>query len=226
VGDYRAPGVVRVEQRPASRRRRVSLIEDVELLCPQILAHPWDPADMPADSPAPIPKALADQSAGLLRLFRPRDTVWIGHLCDSGRPWHRDHFRTAEEWLAADRLPPGPRICTSSFKPGEYRRTQSYVRARRFLVVESDGLDLPSQGAILRWLSKAGLKLRAIVHSGGRSLHGWFDFPCATDLVDLRLLLPALGCDPALFSAVQPVRLPGWRRPDLGTIPRLLYLSP
>jgi hypothetical protein len=216
-------GVVRVAARSA---RRASLLEDLDYVRPRIFARPWAPDAIRSDSPARIPSAAADQAAVLLRLFRPLDVLWIGHLCDSGQEWHASHFRPAKDWLRTDRIPPGPRICTCTFRPGVCSRSQDSMLARRFLVVEADSIDLPAQGSILRWLSGLGLKLRAIVHSGGRSLHGWFDYPAARKLEDLRLLLPALGCDPALFNPVQPVRLPGWRRPDSGTIPQLLYLAP
>jgi len=53
------------------------------------------------------------------------------------------------------------------------------------------------------------LNLRAIVDTAGKSLHGWFDYPADEIVADLKLVLPQLGCDPKLFTASQPVRLPG-----------------
>ena len=216
-------GLVRVAKHAS---RRAMLIEDVQCLRNRIFASPWAPETMLTDSPARIPTSPHGQSLSVLKLFRPLDILWIGHLCDSGQQWHRDNFRPARQWWSLDRLPPAPRICTATFEPGVCRRSQESMRARRFLVVEADTLPLPTQGAILRWLVDTGLTLRAVIHSGGRSLHGWFDCPSARNLEELRLQLPALGCDPALFNPVQPVRLPGWRRPDTGTTPRLLYLAP
>ena len=64
----------------------------------------------------------------------------------------------------------------------------------------------------------------AVVDTAGKSLHGWFDFTdCEPVLDELRLVLPALKCDPKLFTASQPVRLPGAERD--GKMQRLVYLS-
>lgn len=215
---------VRVRRRSAPSRAALWL-EDIENLKSRIFSDPWLPREMPQSSPAPIPDDPGDQAAAVLRLFPPGDVLWIGFLRDSGKDRNARNFRRASDWLESN-LPPAPRICSCTFIPGVIRRCQRTMRSWRFLVVEADVLDFPSQGAILRWLARGSLRLRAIVHSGGRSLHGWFDCPGKRDLAQLRVQLPALGCDPALFNPVQPVRLPGWRRPDNGNIPRLLYLAP
>jgi hypothetical protein len=62
-----------------------------------------------------------------------------------------------------------------------------------------------------------------------KSLHGWFRVLGVHDNSyrfnqELRVLLPALGCDEKMFSLSQPTRLPGARRD--GKRQRLLWFAP
>ena len=96
-----------------------------------------------------------------------------------------------------------------------FSRSNDNVLHRRFLVVESDVLSKDQVGAIFGFLrNDVGMPLRAIVDTGGKSLHGWFDFPKRTVFEELQIVLPQLGCDPGLFKPSQPCRLPGVRRGD------------
>jgi len=121
---------------------------------------------------------------------------------------------------------------------------------RRFLVVEcdfkeknKDGEDTPDAPTIRR-LAKAGRTVKdlcaaiiahlasyaplvLVVHSGGKSLHGWF---AAVDVDDARLdrferYAVSLGGDPMTFTRCQFVRLPEGTRSD-GKRQRVLYFSP
>jgi hypothetical protein len=96
---------------------------------------------------------------------------------------------------------------------------------RRFLVVESDTLAKDQVGAVFKWLrDKVGLDLVAIVDTAGKSLHGWFRYPAHEfEVEELKLVLPALQCDPKLFTPSQPVRLPGALRD--GKRQKLVYLA-
>jgi len=166
------------------------------------------------------------QALAVVRLFRPRDVVWMGSHYDSGKEKHAQNFRTAAAWIQAGRIP-GPRICPAAFVPGVKVRARRTVRVRRFLVFEADELTKPEQGAVLRWLKDlCRLRLRAVVDTAGRSLHGWFDAPPESEIERLRALAVRFGTDPALFNPAQPCRLPGWPREDTGAMPSLLYLCP
>jgi len=193
---------------------------------PDVLRSTWSPEEIRAASPSRIPPSPSGQVRVLLRMFNPRDLVWMGDHRDSGEPRHARHFRTACDWMSLPHLPPGPRICPAAFKPGTFSRCQEAVKARRFLVVESDTLPFPEQGAVLRWVGRH-CRLRAVVDTRGRSLHGWFDVPTPTLMRDLRLCLDALPkiVDPALWNAAQPCRLPGWPRDDNQQLPQLIYLA-
>ncbi len=185
----------------------------------------WPVADIESGTVLRVPCEASDQSRAILGLFQPSDIVWIGDIHSSGRPEHAAHFRTAAEWMEFGTLP-GPFVCPSTFQSGAFSRGNDHVAQRRFLVVESDTLPKDQVGAVFRWLREAvGLPLRAVVDTGGKSLHGWFDFPSEFILAELKLILPELECDPKLFTASQPVRMAGMIRPEKGNLQRLLFLD-
>jgi len=81
------------------------------------------------------------------------------------------------------------------------------------------------------------LTLRAVVHTGGKSIHCWFDFPrygsgnAYNTNRELHAILAGLGCDPAMFRRAAIARLPGCRRTDKdGNLTdkwqRLVFLNP
>ncbi|NDG19777.1 MAG: hypothetical protein EB117_16140 [Betaproteobacteria bacterium] len=69
-------------------------------------------------------------------------------------------------------------------------------------------------GAVLRLMRDLfQMKLHAIVDTGGRSIHGWFETPPRAEWErQLKAFLVPMGCDPATFKASQPVRMPGAKR--------------
>jgi hypothetical protein len=98
------------------------------------------------------------------------------------------------------------------------------VIQQKFLVIESDSRKRDEILSIVAWCQQF-MWLRAIVDTGGKSLHGWFDFPNEPTLAELKLILPQLGCDPALFKPAQPCRLAGAWRSEKSTFQHLLYLD-
>lgn len=190
---------------------------------PQLLdefAWPYD--QIVADSPMAVTGNEPAHWKRLLGKFDPADVVWIGDKFDSGKPEHACHFKSAGDWLKESAVP-GPFICPVAFKNTSYARSNDNVTARRFLVVESDTLNRDQVGAVFRWLHEScDLKLVAIVDTAGKSLHGWFEFE--EDLLDSqKLVLPAMQCDPKLFTPSQPVRLPSALRGDKPQ--KLVYLT-
>jgi len=160
-----------------------------------------------------------------LSLFQPEDVLWIGDVADSGKPKHATNFRTAREWLDQSTVsaPFGPLTCPSSFVAGSFSRAKDSVRQQHYLVVESDSHTKDQVGSIFRWLDEAvKLPLQAVVDTAGKSLHGWFDFPAPNILEELKVMLPAMGCDPKMFGSSQPCRLPGGLR-DGNKIQKLIY---
>jgi hypothetical protein len=193
---------------------------------PQLLEEfAWPYNRIIADSPTPVTGNELNHWKMLLPKFPADDVLWIGDTFDSGKPEHAAHFKTAAEWMKSAKAP-GPFICPAAFKNTSCARTNDNIEARRFLVVESDTLTRDEVGAVFRWLHEGcELKLEAIVDTGGKSLHGWFKFE--EDLLDdQKLILPALQCDPKLFTPSQSVRLPGALRDGVaGKFQRLVYLN-
>ncbi|MEN9575608.1 MAG: hypothetical protein RL514_3463 [Verrucomicrobiota bacterium] len=217
---------------PARRRVCDSKDEDVALslqahVClPQLLAdHRFTPAEWLAASPTAVPTDPQAHWPLLLSLFALDDVVWAAEdVRHSSATSDRfaDRFRSVKEWLQED-FAPGNFTCPATFRPGSHSRCDASIIHRRFFVVESDHLGKNDIGAVFRWL-QVDLRLRAIVDTAGKSLHGWFDFPSPEILAELQVILPAMRCDPALFRASQPCRLPGARRGD--RYQHLLYLAP
>lgn len=165
-------------------------------------------------SPVAIPPDdHAAQCRMLIECFESGDTIWVGELTASGQLRHGAYFRTREEWIANCTPPPAPFICPATFRSGSHSRSNASLDTRRFLVVESDTLDRDRVGGIFRFLrDNVGLPLIAVVNTGGKSLHGWFRYPDEKTLQELKAILPQLGCDPKMFTASQPARLPGFPR--------------
>ena len=183
----------------------------------------WPLARIIGDSSVRLPEDAGGHWRLLLQRFHPDDVVWIGEKFDSGKPEHARQFRTAGEWLGSTEAP-APLICPATFRPDSINRSNENVVARRFLVVESDTLGKDAVGSVFCWLrDRVKLPLTAIVDTAGKSLHAWFVYPPPDVVDELKLVLPVLGCDPKLFTASQPVRLPGALRD--GRHQRLVYLG-
>jgi hypothetical protein len=204
-------------------RNRVRLRAARSLDC-MLVQYRWPLEQILADSPVAVRGDAREHWRLLLRKFRPADVIWIGDTYDSGKPENGRNFRPATEWLKEPGVP-GPFVCPSAFKNSSIARSNDSIVERRFLVAESDILAKDEVGAVYKWLKDgAGLELVAIVDTGGKSLHAWFVYPEREEAVtDLKLVLPALKCDPKLFTPSQPVRLPGALRGD--RFQRLVYLS-
>jgi len=202
-------------------------------------AYEKEPAAFYESSPTRLLQDPYDDWRLLLRLFKPEDIVWIGSKyascndkkSDAEKAKCTQYFRKVSDWIN-EKEAPEQFTCPSIFRPGTYSRCNNSVLKRRFLVIESDTLTKPQMAAVINWCTKF-LRLRAIVDTGGKSLHGWFNTPAPAVLADLRLILPNLGrapgepptLDPALFKLAQPCRLPGaWR--ERGRVRQaLIYLD-
>jgi len=212
------------KEKLAEREFKQRIRERAAHALPQILReYAWSYQQICAASKAKLNRREERHWRILLREFNCDDVLWIGDKFDSGKPEHASHFRTVVEWLEECAVP-GPFICPSTFKNNSTARTNDNVLARRFLVVESDVLMKDQVGAVFKWLQDAAkLDLIAVVDTAGKSLHGWFIYPEDDQIEELKLVLPAYGCDPKLFTASQPVRLPGALRGD--KYQKLIYVN-
>lgn len=117
---------------------------------------------------------------------------------------------------------------TGKTKEGkESEHTLENTGARRFLVVEFDTGTADEHAARL-WHLSGFAPLALVVHSGGKSLHGWFpvgDSPPG-DVERFARYAASLGADPALFrNRSQFVRLPGGTREN-GCRQSVFYWNP
>lgn len=166
-------------------------------------------------------------------LWRPTDIIWVGESHSSGQFFHRNHFMLAE-----DATTKGHFSTASTFRTGTYSRSNESVLTTPYLVVEGDAVLKPVMlndndrhdnklacAAIFNWLRKEmKLTLRAVVDSGNKSAHGWFNMPDAATFAQLKVMLPVMGCDKAMFKPSQPCRVPGVLREN-GNEQRLLYIA-
>ena len=206
------------------------MANDATKRLPEILAEYKTTVEaLRLDSPSPTPSNPENHYHSLLSLFRSHDVIWIGEKyssCGDDASEHektlcRSFFRTVENWL---KLPSATAnlICPAVFKTGSHSRSNANALFRRFLVVESDIHSKDEMAAILTSLKKV-MRLRAVVDTAGKSLHGWFEPPPTTIFSQLEIILPAMGLDPALFRMCQPCRLPGALRD--GKFQHLIYLD-
>jgi len=188
---------------------------------------PLSPADLWEQSPLRPPENLDDHFRLFMeRLWDPMDRIWCGNIFDSGKLCHAANFLHAAEWLKKGRAP-GPLTTGWTFLPQSVSRCKEAAFERKYLVLESDKLSQEDCISVFWWLrEKMQLRLRMVVHSGNRSIHGWFELP-HHQLPQLEACLPEAGFDPKLFTPSQPCRLPGWHRTDKAALPqRLMYLAP
>lgn len=192
---------------------------------------------------SPVPLDFPEWEAGwrtLDALYAPDDILYIGGAKDTVRPGV--NIRTAAEWVGLLKKgpPEHPHIIPNTLTglpamkkdgSGTTLRGDGCVACFRHAVVEMDGASLEDQLAFWSW---AALPVRALILSGGKSIHGWVDVGCSGALewgleVSGRLfpeyLIP-LGCDPACSNAARVSRLPGHLRADKGAVQKLIWLSP
>jgi len=213
-----------------------------------VAKYEWSVRDVLMASPLSVSGAGAEQGALFLKsLFQKTDVVWMGGKYDSGLPKMRRHFKTAAMWQEEPELN-APFICPSTFKLGSYSRKNENILTRPYIVLEGDAVDLGcaeklrrkepltdsdkarNRAACLAVINFfrifSTFELRAIVDSGSKSIHGWFDAPDAEEIGALKVILPALGFDPSVLRPSQPVRFPGVFRRDSNRWQQLLYLAP
>ena len=117
----------RLRQKRANDHRRL-LQEKAKRLLPTILKQfAWSLDEVIADSPIRIPDDPSEHWRLILSLFRSDETVWIGHLDDSGGERGARSFRKVNDWLERTIIPPGQFICPAVFAAYATRRTNESV---------------------------------------------------------------------------------------------------
>jgi hypothetical protein len=172
--------------------------------------------------------AYLDTGFFLKKMFDPidpQDWLWIGSPEMTGMNYP-NNFGSSSFWIHASPLPKSWRfICANPLKKGVCNRTNNNVAAYKYLVLESDGLNFTETRAMFEAAEDLFmLRLKAIVFSGNKSLHGWFDHPGMEWLESNKSLLVAMGFDGATMRPTQPVRLAGAIREN-GKVQSLLWLK-
>lgn len=109
----------------------------------------------------------------------------------------------------------------------ESPHTLANTGPRRYLITEFDSGTSDEQAALI-WHLRQFAPLVMVVHSGGKSLHAWWDCQSNDDSVTGRFMRYAvsLGADPATWTRVQFVRVPqGWRA-DKGKRQEVYFFNP
>lgn len=205
-------------------------------LLPRLLKAPVPLESWPEQSPVPIPDNIEEHwPLFLCALYPPDDgLIWTGGFYDTGRPEFGVNFQTRTRWLEL----PGPfgeQIGTVLFDEVAKERGQRkrvYSGSRLYWIVESDRLDCGAQGAVIQH-TRRYLKLRAVVDTGGKSLHSYFEpWPWWKGPehyqrgLELLAILEGLTADRQMLRSSITARLPGIRRESTERWQRLLYLDP
>lgn len=186
-------------------------------------------------SPVPIPDdPIAQQMLVLNSLYGVSETVFVGERIGSNVATvgqvleHLKHDIAVGPHIIPNPLT-GEQGLTKDGKPSY--RADSCVAAYRFAVVEFDNLPLEDQLAF--WAS-VKLPVALLVHSGGKSIHGWVrvdqpDRDAWDRNVERELFagrLTPLGADPSCRNEARLSRMPGFTRPDSEKLQQLIYLAP
>ncbi len=164
---------------------------------------PLEPIDMSADEIIP-------------QLFNPEEILYVARGIGDGQRVAAADWRTSMD--SYEFITPNPYgSFTGLTKQGDPTsgNCADGILCRRYIIVEfdlaPDGLPFSrnAQASILAHLATTA-PLVMVVHSGGKSMHGWFAAP--NNLEQWFADAVRLGADPALWRIQQLTRLPGGLR--------------
>jgi hypothetical protein len=181
---------------------------------------------------------LLQPAAADAYLLFPNHSYPITNASRSGQA-HADRWKTCADWIETpERV--GPIVTPTGWQPGTVSRTKENVATSPFLVLDFDELDgrkpetpeelrqhIRASLAITRWLREAlHWRVAAIVYTGGKSLHCWFQTPPPECVQSLKDSAEALGIDRTLIGRPEhPCRLPGQIHAETGRRSRVLWLQ-
>ncbi len=148
-------------------------------------------------------------------LFPGNPLLCVGRSMAEFKTRHREELRGEMAELAL--IVPSPMSAvqgiTQDGKPSEH--TLSNTGTRHFLVIEQDSGTLDDQAGVLLHLRQFAPLVLA-VHSGKKSIHGWFLCRGRAEELVIRFMkyAVALGADRATWTRSQFVRMPDGRRDD------------
>ena len=162
------------------------------------------------------PERISFDAEGYIDVLFPGDP-W---LC-VGKTDSRFETRLRNEWRwhlhRTSLIVPSPmRALKGRTKAGHMSyHSEDNTGPGHYLVVEFDSGTLDSMPARL-WHLNSYRELVMVVYSGGKSLHGWFDFRGEPEerVEKFFNVAAKLGCDTKTFGRSQFVRMPGGKRAD------------
>lgn len=202
-------------------------------------------ADLIKASPVSIPgDPRSHGSLALQSLYASDDFLYLGPQNGTGMRC----VKPCRSWLkilenAPSGLPRLPHIILNPLTGREglckdgvklSLRADSCVAIFRFCIIEFDTIPIEKQIAFWGAMLDVDFPVAALVHSGGKSLHGWVRVSCKnyaqwqSDIENglfVERLIP-LGADRMCRNPSRMSRLPGHFREDKGQWQRLLYLNP
>jgi len=197
-----------------NRERREAIIQDGGGL-----ADLWE-----ASKPS-RPQGAAHTEEIIDRLFPPDSLLCCGKSSQSFQTRPREGWRGELSRLAL--IVPSPMIAPTGLtqEGKESAHTLSNTGPRRFLVCEFDTGTTDAHAALLMHLGTFA-PLVCVVHSGGKSLHGWFFVAGQPDSKVNMFFRYAvsLGADRATWTRSQFVRMPDGKR-DNGNRQTVFFLS-
>ncbi len=180
----------------------------------------WEASPFALDSNDCRTEEIVDQ------LFPGNPLLCVGRSSHQFATGHREDFRGT---LASQQLiVPSPMFSqtgwTQTGKVSEH--SLANTGARRFLVIEQDAATADEQAAILLHLAEIA-PLALAVHSGSKSIHGWFACQGQPEdrLYRFMRYAVALGADRATWIRSQFVRMPDGTR-DNGNRQTVFYFNP
>jgi hypothetical protein len=169
-----------------------------------------------------IPNAPVEMFKKHLQLFSKDDVIWHGSTFDTNT------FKTAADWVKwtkQNNKVSSEFISQSTFIANPTGRKKDQVTRSPFFIAEGDELDKKNQTRIINFLIAVGFRLFAVIDSGNKSLHAWFERPQNYTAEEITALMEALQCDPASTRIAQPVRVAGATNPKTNNVQELIYYN-
>ena len=200
------------------------------LISRSVKSTPWTLEDMWEESPLRLDEFNPAQILSLL--YEPTELVCCGSV-------NQFMTLTVSDWLngdhwMGDQVVPNPSRLKLGVTLSNNDRLSAHSRdatgKRRYIVIESDDetLSFDEKAAVLKYLSeKAGGALKMVVHTGGKSLHGWYK-AAPDEFINWKFMELAclLGADPRMWLPEQLARLPNAVRIKNQKLQKTFYFDP
>ena len=191
-----------------------------------IIATGYGLADLWEASPRRLEDSESHSEEIIDRMFPGNPLLCVGQSMREFTTASREELRGKLAELAL--IVPSPMTARTGItqEGKESAHTLEATGPRRFLVVEQDTGTTDEQSAILLHLAERA-PLALALHSGGKSIHGWFTAHGQPEDRLRRFMRYAvsLGADPALWTRSQFCRMPDGTR-DNGKRQAVYFLNP